>query len=143
MCVDEFNYETEMLVRVRDLDHMKHVNNAVYATYMEQARVEYFEDIIGVGIDEIEMAVVASHIQFERQVRHGGTLTVQIRVPELGQTSFPFEYRFLDDDETAATAKTVQVALDTEKGTSQPLPDHWREEIRVHEDLSVGNETGD
>jgi acyl-CoA thioester hydrolase len=143
MGADEYGYETAMLVRVRDLDHMKHVNNAVYATYMEQARVDYFEDVLDVGLDDIEMAVVTSHIEFERQVRHGGELTVQMRIPDLGRSSFPFEYRFLDGEETAATARTVQVVLDTENDTSKPIPDDWRAGIAAHEDIPPGDGTAD
>ncbi|MFC7157659.1 acyl-CoA thioesterase [Halomarina halobia] len=132
----EFRYETELQVRVRDLDHMGHVNNAMYATYMEQARTDYFGDVLNVGLDDLEMAVVSSHIEFKRQVRYGGGLTVQVRVPQLGRTSFPLEYRFLDDGEAAATARTVQVSLDSENDTACPLPDLWRMSIVEHEDLS-------
>lgn len=136
-------YETELRVRVRDLDHMKHVNNAMYATYMEQARADYFADVLDVGLEGLDMAVVSSHIEFEQQVRYGGVLTVQVRVPELGRTSFPFEYRFLDDEAVAATAKTVQVALDTEADAARPLPDAWRERIVEYESLSDGGPATD
>jgi len=39
-------YTTEIDVRFRDIDAMGHVNNAVYATYIEQARTEYFRDVL-------------------------------------------------------------------------------------------------
>lgn len=130
-----FEYDTEMRVRVRDLDHMKHVNNSVYATYMEQARIDYFADVLDLTLDELEMAVVSSQIEFERQVRYGGYLTIQVRAPELGRTSFPFEYRFLDNDDVAARARTVQVALDTENDEARPLPDSWRQRIAAHEGI--------
>jgi acyl-CoA thioester hydrolase len=128
-----FNYATLLRVRLRDLDHMKHVNNAVYATYMEQARMDYFTDVLGIGIDDVEMALASSHIEFENQVRYGGQLRVQIRVPELGTTSFPFEYRFVDGEDVAATARTVQVVLDAAGETTREIPDSWRETIVEHE----------
>lgn len=134
----EFAYQTTLRIRVRDLDHMEHVNNAVYATYMEQARVDYFSEVLDINLDDMEMAVVNSQIEFKRQVRYGGYLTVQVRVPKLGRTSFPFEYRFVDDDETAATAETVQVALDSESKSARPLPKPWREGIAEYEDILNG-----
>ena len=134
-----FNYATLLRVRLRDLDHMKHVNNAVYATYMEQARMDYFTDVLGIGIDDVEMALVSSHIEFENQVRYGGQLRVQIRVPELGTTSFPLEYRFVDGEDVAATARTVQVVLDEAGETTRAIPDPWREKIVDHEDLERGS----
>lgn len=135
----EFKYEMEVRIRVRDLDHMNHVNNSMYATYMEQARTDYFRDILDLRLDEIEIAVVSSHIEFERQVRYGGRLTVQVRVPELGRSSFPFEYRFLDGDEVAATARTVQVALDTGNEAARPLPDDWRIAVAEYEEIPEGD----
>jgi len=39
-------YTTDIDVRFRDIDAMGHVNNAVYATYIEQARTEYFRDVL-------------------------------------------------------------------------------------------------
>lgn len=138
-----FDYETEMRVRVRDLDHMKHVNNSVYATYMEQARTDYFADVLDLDLDALEMAVVSSRIEFERQVRYGGYLTVQVRVPGLGRTSFPLEYRFLDGDEVAAIAKTVQVALDQENDAARPLPDSWRGRIAEYEEFPEDDGTAD
>jgi acyl-CoA thioester hydrolase len=34
-----------MDVRYRDLDTWNHVNNAVYATYLEQARIDYLDSV--------------------------------------------------------------------------------------------------
>jgi acyl-CoA thioester hydrolase len=134
-----FDYATSLQVRLRDLDHMKHVNNSVYATYMEQSRMDYFADVLGLGIEDIEMAVVSSRIEFKKQVRYGGELTVEVRVPELGDSSFPFEYRFLDDGEVAATAETVQVVLDSEGEAARPIPERWRAAIGDFEGLSGEN----
>lgn len=47
-------YTADIPVRFRDLDPMKHVNNAVYATYLEQARALFYEDVVGVALSEIE-----------------------------------------------------------------------------------------
>jgi acyl-CoA thioester hydrolase len=35
-----YETEVEIPVRYRDIDSLGHVNNAVYITYLEQARVE-------------------------------------------------------------------------------------------------------
>ena len=42
-------FETTIGVRYRDIDAMGHVNNAVYATYLEQARVRYVDHVLGSG----------------------------------------------------------------------------------------------
>ena len=43
----EMAYETEIKTRFRDVDAMGHVNNAVYFSFMEQARTEYYLKIAG------------------------------------------------------------------------------------------------
>ena len=133
--MDDINYATTIQVRSRDLDHMSHVNNAVYATYMEQARVDYFEDVLDIQLDRLQIALVSSHLEFQRQVRYGGVLDIEIWIPELGESSFPFEYRIHDGEHVAATARTVQVTLDRTGESSVAVPASWREIISKHEGL--------
>ncbi len=45
--VGEYPVVLEITVRFRDLDAMGHVNNAVYLTYFEEARVEYLKAASG------------------------------------------------------------------------------------------------
>ena len=39
--------KTKISIRFADMDIMGHVNNANYLTYMESARIKYFNDVIG------------------------------------------------------------------------------------------------
>lgn len=129
----EFNYETEMDVRFRDLDLMGHLNNAVYATYLEQARVEYIEDVVEQPLMEIGAVVADLHLDFERPIDWGDEVVVAVRVDELGTSSIPMEYEIRVDGEIAATAETLVVTFDPEAGESRPIPDAWRERIQDHE----------
>jgi acyl-CoA thioester hydrolase len=97
--------------------------------------VDYLDDVLGIDLDDLQMAVVSSHIEFKKQVRYGGYMTVEVRVPELGETSFPLEYRFVDEEDVAATARTIQVVLDSDGEAARPLPDSWRAGIIEHEGL--------
>ena len=42
--MDGFPFVHRETVRFRDLDGMGHVNNAVFSTYLEQARLAWFGD---------------------------------------------------------------------------------------------------
>ena len=42
-----FRFSVPIEVRFRDLDAIGHVNNAVYLTYLEQARLGYWKHITG------------------------------------------------------------------------------------------------
>jgi len=129
----EFNYEKEIDVRFRDYDMMGHVNNAVYATYLEQARVEYVEDVVGRELMDTGAVVADLHLDFERPVDWGDDVTVAVRAGELGTSSIPLEYEVHVDGEVAATGETLMVTFDPAAGEPRPMPDEWRERIREHE----------
>ena len=132
----DYSFEAVLDVRFRDIDAMGHVNNAVYATYMEEARTAYFEEVLDAKLSEVETVLANLELEFRRSVELGDALTVAVRVPELGESSIPMEYEIRADGEVAATGEAVQVAVDREAERSRPLPDEWRERIEAFEGLS-------
>jgi acyl-CoA thioester hydrolase len=132
----EYAYETEMAVRFRDLDALGHVNNAVYATYVEQARVKYYADVIGLDLDEMTTVIADIDLDYRAPITWGQSVTVGVRVPDLGTASFPMAYEVRADGDVAATAETTIVVVDPETGESRPIPDEWRTAIAEFEDRS-------
>ncbi|WP_338741490.1 thioesterase family protein [Haloplanus salilacus] len=124
--MSDFEYETELGVRFRDVDAMGHVNNAVYATYLEQARVDYYADVLGVGLDDIDTVLVNLEIDYRSEVAlEDGAVTVAMGVREIGESSVTAAYEVRVGERVAATAETVQVYVDPEEGGSRPLPESW------------------
>jgi acyl-CoA thioester hydrolase len=124
----DFEYETELQVRFRDLDAMGHVNNAVYATYLEQARVDYYDEVLGVGLDDIDTVLVNLDIDYRHEVRlDDETVTIAMGVRDIGRSSVTVAYEVRAGDRVAATAETTQVYIDPEEGGSRPLPEEWVE----------------
>lgn len=128
-------FSSDIQVRFRDIDAMGHVNNAVYATYVEQARTEYFHRILDVGLDAVPTVLARLELSYERPVRLEQSVTVTIDVPEIGRSSLPMEYEIHADGERAATATSVQVFIDPETGESSPIPERFRERIAEFEGL--------
>jgi len=131
--MSEFEYEIELDVRYRDLDPMQHVNNAVYASYIEQARIQYIESVVGQRSVDAGAVVATLELEFERPVEYGETVTVAVRAGELGTTSVPLYYEIRTENGLAATAETLMVAYDSERGEPRPIPDAWRDAITAHE----------
>lgn len=129
----EFNYEKEIDVRFGDFDVMAHVNNVAYATYIEQARLEYIEDVVGEPVMNIGAVIADLHIDFERPIDWGENVTVAVRAGELGTSSLPMEYEIRVDGEVAATAETLMVLFDRDAGEPSPIPDEWHERIQDFE----------
>lgn len=130
------SFSSDIQVRFRDIDAMGHVNNAVYATYVEQARTEYFKQVLETGLDAVPSVLASLELSYERPILLEQSVTIEIDVPEMGRSSLPMEYAVLADGERAATAESVQVFLDPETEKPRPIPDQFRERIAEFEDLN-------
>lgn len=130
---EEFSYVTEIDVRFRDLDPMDHVNNAIYVTYVEQARAEWYEDVVGITLGEADTVLAHLEVDYHRPIELGETVEVRMRTEELGESSIPMTYELRVDGELAATAETIQVTFDRETGESVPIPEEWRQRIEAFE----------
>ncbi|WP_121742872.1 acyl-CoA thioesterase [Natronorubrum halophilum] len=124
-----YEYEVGIDSRLRDIDFMGHVNNAIYATFLEEARQGYFTDVIGVSLVDVGTVLANLEIDYVRPIEADSDITVAVQVPELGTSSLPMEYEIRADGERAATARTVQVLIDRETERSQPIPSEWRTRI--------------
>ena len=117
-------------VRFRDLDPMGHVNNAVFLTYIEQARFAVLADAgAATGLGEMNMIVARIEIDFRAPVELGQELEIAVRASRFGTKSFDLDYELRVDGELVAEAKSVQVAYDYERGEPVPLPERWRERL--------------
>ena len=133
--MSEFEYETDVTVRFRDIDAMGHVNNAVYATYIEQARIEYIEDVVDKELMETGAVIADLHLDFQHPIDWGDEVTVAVRATDLGTSSVPLEYEVRTDGDVAATAETMLVTYDRDAGEPTPMPEEWREAISSHEGI--------
>ena len=117
-------------VRFRDLDPMGHVNNAVFLTYLEQARVALFSELeVPTGLEEMNMIVARVEIDFRAPVRLGQEVEISVRASRFGTKSFDLDYELRVDGELVAEAKSIQVAYDYDGREAVPVPAHWREKL--------------
>jgi acyl-CoA thioester hydrolase len=130
MTTDKFRCSAPIKVRFRDLDAFGHVNNAVYFTYMEVARVDYIT-CVGLRTSDLPrpfFIIAAASCQYKVPIQLNTALTVQVRVSRIGTASFDMEYHFLDETtgQLLATGHTTQVVFDYVEQHSVPMPDEWR-----------------
>lgn len=109
-------------VRFRDIDSFGHVNNAVYSTYLEQARL----DALG-GLGSVILARV--EIDFRAEVNVGEDVEVRSRCTRIGTKSVELEHEILANGRLAAEAKSVLVGFDYERRVSAPIPDRLKERL--------------
>lgn len=132
-----FHFARPVEVRFRDLDALGHVNNAVYFTYMEQARIAYMQ-MLGLRSYHAESSsfiIAEATCQFKAPVTLEMSLLVRVRVAELRTSSFLMEYS-IDEKNTGrvmALGRTVNVAYDYAAAQSKPIPAEWRARIEAFE----------
>jgi acyl-CoA thioester hydrolase len=124
--VEGFDFVYRDTVRFRDVDAMGHVNNAVYLTYLEDARIAFLRPM---GADVPEMILARAEIDFRAPLAEGDQLEIGVRPVRVGTKSFELQYEVRVGDKLAAEAKTVIVSYDYSAGRAVAVPDNWREQL--------------
>ncbi len=121
-------------VEFRDLDGLGHVNNAVYLSYLESAKVQYFREVVDAG-NLAQLGIVADvKIAYRSPAFFGERLEIGVRVGHVGTKSVEFEFEIHGPDgRLVAEASSVHVAFDYGKRESMEIPEAWRERIEAHE----------
>lgn len=109
-------------VRFRDCDSMGHVNNAVYSTFLEEARIE----VLG-GLADFILARV--EIDFRSELHADEEIEVGTRCSRIGTKSLDLEHAIMADGRLVAEAKSVLVGYDYDAGTSVPLTENQRSRL--------------
>jgi len=136
----KFKFKMKLDIRWSDMDEMRHVNNAVYLTYFEQARVYYFHDACQWDWKEIGVILANSHVEYLRPVVFPNPTYVFVRTSKLGNKSFEIQYiitSFVNGvEQLTSTGYSTMVMFDYETQGSVPMPDHLRERITNYEGLN-------
>lgn len=121
-------FEHQVHVRWRDTDALGHVNNAVFLTYLEEARDAFYAQVI--GSDPIYV-VARLELDLRAEVFHSDQrVLVQIAVERLGSTSLTTsETVTTAAGEVAADARVVTVRWD--RDLRKPVPFTAAERARL------------
>ena len=121
-------------VRFRDCDALGHVNNAVYLTYLEEARLNHWRSsglaTKGDGEGVPELILARAEIDYRRPALYGELLVVQLGVAAVGRTSFTYEYEIVDEHaQLVASARTVLVRYDYAERKPVPISDELKQAL--------------
>jgi len=122
-------------IRFNDLDSMNHVNNAVYITYFEQARMEYFADVIGISWDwtVVGILLARNEVDYKLPLFLHDEAQVEIWVSHIGTKSMEMSYRIIKKQKgdwvTCTTGKSVLVCFDYKNNKTIPIPEKWKTAI--------------
>lgn len=137
--MEDFRLVAEAQVRFADTDALGHVNNAVYLSYLEVARVEYLQAVLGRhDVKDFGVILARVEIDYKSPAFHHETLRVGCRVEELGGSSIGMSYR-IEEKKTGrlvAVAKTVLVSYDYALGRPVRIPQEAREKMEAYDGLA-------
>jgi acyl-CoA thioester hydrolase len=116
-------HEKRIEIRWRDVDAYQHVNNAVYATYLEECRDGWLERALGDAGDPWDFVLAHVAIDFRRELRlEDEAVVVSCGLDRIGTSSLTLREEIRTAaGELSAESEAVVVARDRENGGSRPL----------------------
>lgn len=113
--------------RWSDEDNQAVLNNAVYLTLFEEARLHYFTELGLLAQNRFPFLLAQSHLRFRAPGRGGVEASVEVATAKLGRSSFEQAYRVRGPGgEIWCEGLALLVCYDPESGASQPMPDDFR-----------------
>ncbi|MEW9307610.1 acyl-CoA thioesterase [Labrys neptuniae] len=128
----DYEFLTTDKLRYGDTDRQGHVNNAVFATFLETGRVELLHDlaapIADVGSSFVLARVV---IDFRAEVLWPGTVEIGTRVSAFGRSSITLDQAVFQNGACVAQGQSVVVLVDNSTRRSRALSEGAAK--RLHE----------
>jgi len=132
-------FSTRIPIRFRDLDSLGHVNNAVYHSYIEQARIDYFNEVIGRrhNWQEFGVLLARTEINYRSPILLEDELHGRMACSRMGTKSMDVSFQLIVRRETqevrVAEGVTVLVCFDHVKQETARIPDRWRQQFEDFE----------
>lgn len=139
MDINKFKHRIPIKVRFCDLDAMGHVNNAAYLSYLEEARLAYYNCVLKIDTNKLEFNAVVARIEIDylEQIRLGDNVEVYTRTGKIGNKSSDVEHLIVivnnQNKKVAARALTKLVSFDYQSNKTIPVPEKDRSIIEMFE----------
>ncbi len=119
-------------IRFNDIDVIGHVNNAIYISYFEEARKDFFSELIDTKWDwSSEGTLLArNEIDYKAPIHLEDEARIEIWVSRIGNKSFDVNYRIIKNDNgnwiECTTGKSVVVCFNYKENKTIEIPEKWR-----------------
>ncbi len=137
---DDYRHRTTLQVRFRDIDAFGHVNNAVFFSYVELARIRYLLEVLEPDepFDRLPLILARVELDYRSPIEFGEDVVVDTRVERIGRTSFDMSHRMsaAPDGRLVGDVQSVLVTYDYAAARPMPVPTDWRRLIGQHEGRS-------
>ncbi|MGI9420119.1 MAG: acyl-CoA thioesterase [Geminicoccaceae bacterium] len=122
-----FRHWQRITIRSTDEDPLGHVNNCIYAAWIEVARVMLIRRYLAVAPDGVDTALVSMTIDFLKETGFPGEVEIGARLLGFGRTSLRSGFGVFRDGHCLATSRCVNVFFDLTERRAVPPTDDMRE----------------
>lgn len=133
-----FRHCTDVQTRFTDIDMLGHINNNVYLSFMDLAKIDYFTAIGNGQLDIADIRTVVVHIDcdFVAPSYFGEQLQVWTTIVHVGQKSVTLEQRVVNaaSGQTKCVGRTVMAGFDPATASGAPIDPHWLEAAATYEE---------
>jgi acyl-CoA thioester hydrolase len=136
--ISDYKYKTPIAIRFSDIDAVGHVNNAIYLTYFEVARLNYWKEIISWNLRENGVIVGRSEVNYLKPITLEDEIACYVRTTRIGNSSFDMMHLLVritpNGEEICTTGKTVCISYDYSLNKSVPIPQKEREKMIAYDE---------
>ncbi|MFN5444352.1 MAG: acyl-CoA thioesterase [Crocinitomicaceae bacterium] len=100
--------------RFKDCDIMGHVNNSVYLTYIEEARIFFFNQLISEDWDWRKNGIIIKkhEITYDEPLFLGDNIEIESKLGKINNSSFELHHKIMMNNKIKSTAISVLVYFD-------------------------------
>ena len=136
--LSDYKFRTNISIRFSDIDAVGHVNNAIYLTYFEIARFNYWQEAINWNLSENGVIVGKSEVNYLKPIMLHDQIACYVRVVRIGNSSFDVMHVLVKitphGEEICTTGKTVCISYDYKANKSILIPAKEREQMIAYDE---------
>ena len=102
-----FPFHHKLKTRWRDLDAFRHVNNATFLSYIEDARIFFFKRW-KINLKEKSLIVASAKVDYIKQIEHPSNIIIGQKISRLGTKRYDIlSALFVEGDKSPSCVSTV------------------------------------
>ena len=137
----DYKYKTPIPVRFSDLDAYGHANNAVYLTYFEIGRTNYWRDVVKWDWNHNGIILARSEVNYLKPITRNDEIACYVRTTRIGNSSFDVMHVLVkvtdEGEEICTTGKTVCISYDYNVHKSVKIPVDQRARMIAYDEPRI------
>tara|TARA_B100000953_G_C17691289_1_gene315626 strand:- start:80 stop:412 length:333 start_codon:yes stop_codon:yes gene_type:complete len=100
------------------MDAMGHINNSIYLTYYESARVDLFKKC---NYKTIPFIIVSAKINYLKQLHHPSKLKIGNKIDRIGKTSFDIKSAIYCNNDNLPSSTAIITCVSYDYNNQSPI----------------------